>query len=59
MRIETGRELVIPPGAGERPGVPQAWRVTAVAKRDARNPVPREFAADPRRVRGRLVDILV
>ncbi len=36
----------------------QAWRVTAVAKREARTPMPRELRQDLR-VRGRLVDILV
>jgi len=58
VRIETGREIVIPPSVAERTGMTQAWRVTAVVKREARTPMPRELRQDLR-VRGRLVDILV
>ncbi len=61
MRIETGREIVILPGNAEQIGVPQAWRVGAVAKREGRNPLPRDLGKVPvqPRMRGRLVDILV
>ncbi|HUK59603.1 MAG TPA: hypothetical protein VLV50_10275 [Stellaceae bacterium] len=60
MRIDSGREIIIPPGFAERPGVPQTWRIAAVEKRDARRPLPRELApVPPRRLRGRLVDIVV
>ena len=60
MRIETGREIIIPPSVAERAGVPETWRVAMVPQRDARKPAPRDFGLVPRqRTRGRIIDILV
>jgi len=60
VRIETGREIIVSPGADREAGVTPPWRVRPVADRQARPPMPRDISQDLRgRMRGRLVDILV